>query len=247
MKNFVQPGKVITFIADAAINSGDLVVRTGLIGVACNTAAIGKPVDIDTSGVYTLPKTTDEAWAFGDPVFWNAATSKLTKTNTGSLPRVGNAVVDALSADATGTVRLNDRASNDADIALANAGIPANITFTIAAGSTNVAEVLVKPVDAAGNLMTGVRNLHLWLSDDSTGVGLTGTTASGTVTTKTSEGAVLETSTAKKSLQVQTKAAGSLTLQITDTAKTGFYVAVRHPATGKPIVSRALVAADYGA
>jgi hypothetical protein len=46
---------------------------------------------------------------------------------------------------------------------------------------------------------------------------------------------------------VQTKAAGSFVLQITDTAKTGFYVCVRNPSTGLVSVSDQLVTANYGA
>ena len=102
------------------------------------------------------------------------------------------------------------------------------------------------PKDGAGAAMARVRNLEVWLSDAATGAGLTATTASGTVTTKASEGAVLTALTAKKHIKLQTKVAGTAILQITDAAKTGFYVCVENPATGGVHASRQLVTGDYG-
>ncbi len=86
----------------------------------------------------------------------------------------------------------------------------------------------------------------VWLSDDSAGVGLTATSASGTVQAKSGGGEVFGTLTAKKALEVQTKADGTFILEITDTAKTGFFVAANLPVAGLPKVSRQLVTGDYG-
>lgn len=123
---------------------------------------------------------------------------------------------------------------------------PANVTFAAAAGGANVCEVTITVKDAAAATLTGIRNLEIWLSDAATGAGLTGTTASGTVTAKSNEGTVLTALTAKKHLTGQTLAAGTFILEITDTAKTGFYVAVANPLTGAPIVSAQLVTGNYG-
>ena len=124
---------------------------------------------------------------------------------------------------------------------------PATVTFAIAAGGANVSEVTITVKDAAGTTLAGGRNLEVWLSDAATGLGITGTTASGTVTAKSASGTVLTALTAKKHLAVQTLTTGVFILEITDTAKTGFYVAVKHPLTGAPIVSAQLVAGNYGA
>ena len=122
-----------------------------------------------------------------------------------------------------------------------------NLTFAISAGASNVCEVAISAVDASGNLIPAVQNLKVWLSDDATGIGQSGTDASGTVTFKTASGTVLDTLTAKQSLIVQTLATGVFTLEITDSAKTTFYVSVENPFTGKTVVSRILATGDYGA
>ena len=123
---------------------------------------------------------------------------------------------------------------------------PANITFAPAAGGTNVCEVTIAVKDAAGVTLAGIRNLEVWLSDAATGAGLTATSASGTVTAKAASGTVLTALTAKKHIVVQTKADGIFILEITDTAKTGFYVAAALPSTGAPIISVQLVTGNYG-
>jgi hypothetical protein len=124
-------------------------------------------------------------------------------------------------------------------------GAPANITFAAAAGAANVCEVTITMKDAAGATLAGVRNFDLWLSDAATGAGLTATTASGAVTAKASSGADLGALTAKKMLRAQTKADGTFVLSITDTSKTGFYVAAQVAQLG-PKISSQLVTGNYG-
>jgi hypothetical protein len=122
----------------------------------------------------------------------------------------------------------------------------ASFGFTPSAGAANVCEVLITPKDLLGATKAGVNVYDVWLSDAATGIGLTGTTASGTVTAKAASGSVWQTFTAKKHLQVQTLATGLFTLEITDTAKTGFFVVARLP-SGLLSVSAQLVTANYGA
>lgn len=124
--------------------------------------------------------------------------------------------------------------------------IPADVTFAAAAGGANVCEVTLTVVDAAGVAIAEVFNLDVWLSDAATGAGLTGTLASGTVQVKAASGADLEEVTAKKHLRVQTLADGTYVLEITDTAKTQFYVCAKIPGTGKTAISTQLQTADYG-
>jgi hypothetical protein len=131
-------------------------------------------------------------------------------------------------------------------VSLADAQLPTDITLTPAAGGANVSEVTITVVDGGGDPLSGVHVLDVYLSDAATGVGLTATTASGTVTAKTASGTVLGALTTKKALRVSTTAAGVFVLEITDTAKTGFYVCAVLPISGRVIVSDQLVTADYG-
>lgn len=140
-----------------------------------------------------------------------------------------------------------DHNTDFVDSLAAALGVAVNVTFAAAAGGANVAEVTLTVKDQTGATLAGIHNLDVWLSDAATGAGLTATTASGTVTAKTSEGTVLGTYTAKKALRVQTKAAGTFVLEITDTAKTGFYVCATVPGSGLTVVSAQLVTGNYGA
>jgi len=119
-------------------------------------------------------------------------------------------------------------------------------TFTFTAGASNVAEVLITPVNSAGTTIARVLPLTVYLSDAATGVGLTGTAASGTVQAKAASGTDVGILTAKKALAVHTLASGLYTLEITATGKTGYYVCVMLPG-GLLVVSRVMTSADYGA
>jgi predicted RecA/RadA family phage recombinase len=101
MKNFVQPGDVITVTAPAAVNSGDFVVVGKLCGVAATDAASGEDVEISTRGVFELPVT---GLAQGAPVFWDTTPGALSGTATDNF-RIGVAV--AASGAAKTRVRLD--------------------------------------------------------------------------------------------------------------------------------------------
>jgi len=107
MKNFVQHGDMITVIAAAAITSGQLVRVNSLIGVAATDAAIGEEVEIKTTGVFDLPKTSAQAWTAGNPIYAIAASGLLTNVPGTGNYLVGVAMADAANPSATGRVRLN--------------------------------------------------------------------------------------------------------------------------------------------
>lgn len=90
MKNYIQPGKTVTVTAPGTVTSGQLVVVGSLVGVAAFDAASGAEVEIDTEGVFTLPKVVADAIAQGDKLYWDSGAAKVTKTaGTGSKPFVG--------------------------------------------------------------------------------------------------------------------------------------------------------------
>lgn len=135
-------------------------------------------------------------------------------------------------------------------------GRPFSFTF-VAAPSTaasNQTCVSIQIIDFYGNSVPGVFMTEVWLSDAATGAGLTATTASGNVqnggnaggTIVTAAGADIGTKTAKKALDVQTDVNGKYTLQITDSAKTLFYVCAVCPDDDTTVVSAQLTAAAYG-
>jgi predicted RecA/RadA family phage recombinase len=110
MDNFVAHGDSITVTvasgSDAVdLESGDGYLIGSLFGVAAYAAAVGEEVVIKTRGVFTLPKTTSQAWTVGQKAYWDAAGAKVT-TTAGSNKQIGVITVAADSADTEGTVLL---------------------------------------------------------------------------------------------------------------------------------------------
>lgn len=124
-------------------------------------------------------------------------------------------------------------------------GQPASVTIAAAAGGSNVCEVTFTVKDVNGTAMTVPTLLTVFLSDAATGVGLTGTSASGTVQAKSASGADWSVLSAKKAIRVQTLANGTYVLEITDSAKTAFYPCAYIDGR-KVTVGTQLVTGNYG-
>ena len=127
------------------------------------------------------------------------------------------------------------------------ANVVTGFGFAIAAGGANVSEVTITLQDGHNSTVAEPQLFTWWLSDAATGVGLTATAASGTVQAKSASGADYGVLTAKKATISQPLATGVYILEITDTSKTGYYVACQNMYSGQIAISRVLVTGDYGA
>lgn len=107
MKNFKQPGDMITIIATTAITSGQLVRVNSLIGVAASDAAAGEECELKTTGVFELPKTSAQAWDRGQPVYMISGSGLVTNVPGTGNYLLGVAVAVAANPSAVGRVRLN--------------------------------------------------------------------------------------------------------------------------------------------
>lgn len=106
MKNYIQAGDVLTVPAPAAVLSGAGVLVGSLFGVACANAASGAEVELQTTGVFEMPKATGAAWTIGQRLYWDDTAKNMTGTaSTNKL--VGIAVLAAASGDTVGIVRLS--------------------------------------------------------------------------------------------------------------------------------------------
>lgn len=109
MKNYVQPGDIVSVTAPAAVVAGAGVLVGSLFGVAVNSAESGAPVEIAVEGVFTIAKTTGQAWTQGQILYWSGTAV----TSTASTNKIiGCALVAAASGDAVGVVRLNGATVN---------------------------------------------------------------------------------------------------------------------------------------
>lgn len=76
MKNFVQEGKSLEFVAVAAETSGDFVDANGIIGVAAVDMAIGETGVLSIVGVYKVPNPDSVVFAQGATVGYVKASNK---------------------------------------------------------------------------------------------------------------------------------------------------------------------------
>lgn len=107
MKNYVQPGKIVTVIAPADVTSGSGLLVGSLFGVCTTDAKSGEDVEVQTVGVFELPKTTSQAWAAAwAAIYWDNSTKKLTTTSSGNT-KVGVNMKAQGANDAVARIRLN--------------------------------------------------------------------------------------------------------------------------------------------
>lgn len=107
MRNFVQPGGMISLIAVAAVLSGAGVVKGSIFGIAATNAAIGEEFEAATDGVYALPKKAAVVVTQGQPAYFNAADGTVTNVSAAGLFLIGSFTQAQAGADATGNVRLS--------------------------------------------------------------------------------------------------------------------------------------------
>lgn len=110
MKNYVQPGDVVTLVAPADITAGTPISNGVLAGVAITDALEDALVECATTGVFVLPKTSAQAWTLGAAIYLIPTTRVVTTATTAGNILIGTAAAVADNPSATGTVRLNGSA-----------------------------------------------------------------------------------------------------------------------------------------
>lgn len=108
MRNFIQPGKVLTMVAPAGgVVAGKLYIFGSIFGVAATTVAEGQQFELVTGDVFELPKTSAEGWATVGLDIYATAAGILTTTSSGN-KKVGVNTAIAANPSGSGLVRLND-------------------------------------------------------------------------------------------------------------------------------------------
>ncbi len=107
MKNFVQQGDTMQLPAPYDVASGEGALIGSLFGVACAKYQNADPkAQWKTTGVFTLPKTSAQAWTPGAKVYWDATNKVVTTTATGNT-LIGVVAAAAGNPSGFGDVRLN--------------------------------------------------------------------------------------------------------------------------------------------
>lgn len=105
MKNFVQPGDMLTIANATAQTAGNVLVSGKLFGVVTNTVAAGEDVTIATCGVFDLAKDAS-VFAIGALVYATAA-GQATSTSAGNT-LIGVSTKAAVTGDTVVRVLLNE-------------------------------------------------------------------------------------------------------------------------------------------
>jgi predicted RecA/RadA family phage recombinase len=105
-RNYVQPGKTLTFTAPYQRNSGEGALIGAIFGVALQTVANAVAGEFAICGVWDITKTAAQTFTEGALVYWDNAAKSVTAVSTGNT-RIGVAARAAAGGDATARVRLN--------------------------------------------------------------------------------------------------------------------------------------------
>ncbi|MCY0149855.1 DUF2190 family protein [Hoeflea sp. G2-23] len=107
MKNFTSTGDIVEVTAPANVSSGDIVAVGGLIGIATGDALSSARVNIKTTGVFELAKTSAQAWAtVGLAIYRDNSTGLATSVAAGN-KLIGVNLAVAANPSASGTVLLS--------------------------------------------------------------------------------------------------------------------------------------------
>jgi predicted RecA/RadA family phage recombinase len=144
MKNQVQIGDEINVVAPVGgvVSGNGYLIGTSIFGVAAVTVAAGVSTALWVRGIYTLTKTSAQAWAVGDPIYWDNTNFRCDNVSSVGF-RIGVCTKAAANPSAVGEVRLD----GDIDTSLANTnevsatGITAGTTRT-QGGATALAKGL---------------------------------------------------------------------------------------------------------
>jgi len=110
MKNFIQHGKALDFVAPSGgVTSGVPVKIGGLLVIPLVDADQTETFTGEVEGVFEVTKVGSQAWAVGDVVFWDNGNTRFTKTDAEGLFRAGVAanIVASGAGDTKGYVRLD--------------------------------------------------------------------------------------------------------------------------------------------
>lgn len=112
--NFVQDGDILDLLAPYDRTSGQGMQVGSIFAVALGTALSGAAVRGKTSGVWTLTKTSAQAWTVGQKIYWDNSNKRCDSDSTvGQL--IGVAAAVAANPSSTGVVRLNPGAPATAE------------------------------------------------------------------------------------------------------------------------------------
>lgn len=125
--NYIQPGKTLTLTAPYIVASGAGALIGNLFGVALKALAAAASGEFNTVGVWSLAKTSGQAWVVGDKIYWDNVNKRCDNLASAGFVLIGVATAVAANPSSTGYVRLNgvsieEEATGAAAASIATAG-----------------------------------------------------------------------------------------------------------------------------
>ena len=105
--NFIQEGEILTLTAPYTRTSGQGALVGSIFGVALVDVSSSAEASFATEGVWTLAKTSQQAWVtVGSKIYWDDSAKECTTTSSANT-LIGVNVATAANPSSTGRVRLN--------------------------------------------------------------------------------------------------------------------------------------------
>lgn len=146
-----KSGGSVELVAPYDRTAGQGALIGSIFGLADSAISSGSVGRFLLDGTPKLDKTSAQAWAQGDKIYWDDASKRCDNTNVG--PLIGTAAQAAANPSSSGFVTLNGstapRASAIADIATAD-GSDAGTTQTLANATKAKLNALIDALRVAG-------------------------------------------------------------------------------------------------
>lgn len=159
-QSYRQPGKLLTLTAPYARATSGLGAKVGSIfGVSTGAVDNGAESVFSICGVHELAKTSAQAWAQGDPVYWDD-TNKRCDTDPALGMAIGYATVAAANPTSTGLVKLAPpapRAAAVASLTDSSGGAAANGTIEQVTDFPTVADAVKELATKLNALLAALR------------------------------------------------------------------------------------------
>ncbi len=107
---YLQPGCTVTLVAPYARDGGSGAKVGAFFGVAKGAVESGDEGEFELDGVFSLAKTSAQAWTQGDRIYWNDSTKACDTDSTAGM-FIGIARDDAANPSSTGNVKLTPGAA----------------------------------------------------------------------------------------------------------------------------------------
>lgn len=136
--NYLYSGKTLTLTAPYQRNTGLGALVGSIFGVALVTVASGSEAEFATEGVWGLAKTSAQAWAVGDKIYWDNTNKRCDNVATAAFRLIGVATAVAANPSSTGYVKLRGTSA----LYVGDAGAAATSDATAGARTYTAAEIL---------------------------------------------------------------------------------------------------------